>query len=88
TNFTKIEPTCLPHQRPGSNDCGVWVAKWMIECPFNSNYGGITVATATRMKLALYLCHSSNNVLLQSLLSKSAQYWDDMHKQRKVLVDV
>ncbi|CAJ2637292.1 unnamed protein product [Trifolium pratense] len=88
TNFTKIEPTCLPHQRPRSNDCGVWVAKWMIECPFSSNYESITVVTATRLKLALYLCHSSNNKLLQSLLAKSAQYWADMEKKRKALVKV
>ncbi|CAJ2657268.1 unnamed protein product [Trifolium pratense] len=46
------------------------------------------VNTATRMKLALYLCHSSNNMLLQSLLANAAKYWDDMHKKRKALVDI
>ncbi|WJX17982.1 hypothetical protein P8452_07830 [Trifolium repens] len=88
TNFTIVQPSRLPQQRPGSNDCGLWVSKWMIECPFSSNYENITVVTATRLKLALYLCHSSNNVLLKPLLTKAARYWSDMERKRKALVNV
>ncbi|WJX85206.1 hypothetical protein P8452_67698 [Trifolium repens] len=88
TNFPILQPSRLPHQRPGSNDCGVWVSKWMIECPFSSNYENITVVTATRLKLALYLCHSSNNVMLKQLLTKAAHYWSDMERKRKALVNV
>ncbi|WJX28013.1 hypothetical protein P8452_16781 [Trifolium repens] len=88
TNFTIVQPSRLPQQRPGLNDCGLWVSKWMIECPFSSNYENITVVTATRLKLALYLCHSSNNVLLKPLLTKAARYWSDMERKRKALVNV
>ncbi|KAK2417630.1 hypothetical protein P8452_05748 [Trifolium repens] len=88
TNFSIVQPSRLPQQRPGSNDCGLWVSKWMIECPFSSNYENVTVVTATRLKLALYLCHSSNNVLLKPLLTKAAQYWSDMERKRKALVNV
>ncbi|KAK2369734.1 ubiquitin-specific protease ESD4 [Trifolium repens] len=71
TNFTIVQPSRFPHQRPGS-----------------SNYENITVVTATRLKLALYLCHSSNNVLLKPLLTKAARYWSDMERKRKALVNV
>jgi hypothetical protein len=29
------------------NDCGDWVAKWMIECAFNSHYDSETVSEIT-----------------------------------------
>ncbi|WJX87132.1 hypothetical protein P8452_69355 [Trifolium repens] len=48
---TKVPPTVAT----GSNDCGVWVAKWMIKCSFRNDYENITVVTTTKMKLALYL---------------------------------
>ncbi|GAU51757.1 hypothetical protein TSUD_291170 [Trifolium subterraneum] len=71
-----------------SNDCGVWVANWMIETPFMNDYENNTVVTATKMKLALYLCQSTNNVLLNELVSKAANYWDVQQKKRKALVKV
>jgi hypothetical protein len=46
------------------------------------------VVTATRMKLALYLCQSSNNTLLNEIVSKSATHWDIEEKKRKALVKV
>ncbi|MCH79722.1 3-isopropylmalate dehydratase large subunit [Trifolium medium] len=70
------------------NDCGVWVAKWMIECAYNNAYENVTVVTATRMKLALFICHSANNVSLNELVSKAAKHWDVQHKKRKALVKV
>ncbi|KAK2359073.1 hypothetical protein QL285_096193 [Trifolium repens] len=88
TNFSPVQPRGLPRQRHGSNDCGVWVAKWMIECPYQNDYENITVVTATRMKLALFICHSSNNMLRNELVSKAARNWDDQHKRRRALVKV
>ncbi|GAU19009.1 hypothetical protein TSUD_193470 [Trifolium subterraneum] len=89
TNFCIVQPRCLPTQRHGSNDCGVWVAKWMIECPLKNDYENVTVVTATRMKLALYICQSKNNVLLDDLVSKAAKNWDvQKKKKRKALVKV
>ncbi|KAK2363635.1 ubiquitin-specific protease ESD4 [Trifolium repens] len=88
TNFSTVQPRGIPHQRHGSNDCGVWVAKWMIECPYMNDYENVTVVTATRMKLALFICHSSNNMLRKELVSKAARNWDDQHKRRRALVKV
>ncbi|KAI5410806.1 hypothetical protein KIW84_056080 [Lathyrus oleraceus] len=70
------------------NDYGVWVAKWMIECLFRSDYEVIIVVTPTRMKLTLYLLQSSNNVLLKEILSKASSYWDVLEKKRKALVKI
>ncbi|KAK2362550.1 hypothetical protein QL285_087607 [Trifolium repens] len=88
TNFSTVQPMGIPHQRHGSNDCEVWVAKWMIECPYMNDYENVTVVTATRMKLALFICHSSNNMLRKELVSKAARNWDDQHKRRRALVKV
>lgn len=94
------------------NDCGVRVAKWMIECPYMNEYENVAVSltnvhyicyyfspilifllifqvvTATRMKLALFICQSANNVLRNQLMTKAANHWDAQHKKRKVLVKV
>ncbi|KAK2389132.1 ubiquitin-specific protease ESD4 [Trifolium repens] len=88
TKFPIIEPEGLPQQRHGSNDCGDWVAKWMIECAFNSHYDSETVVTATRMKLVIFLCQSCNNLLVNELVSKAAHYWDVQKKMRKALIKV
>ncbi|KAL5100011.1 hypothetical protein RYX36_004338, partial [Vicia faba] len=44
------------------------------------------VVTPTRMKLALYLVQSSNNILLNEVVSNFAKYWDIQEKRRKALV--
>ncbi|PNX58803.1 3-isopropylmalate dehydratase large subunit, partial [Trifolium pratense] len=71
-----------------SNDCGVWVAKWMIECGYMNDYENVAVVTATRMKLALFICLSANNVLKNELVSNATKNWDDQHKKRRALVKV
>ncbi|KEH36757.1 Ulp1 protease family, carboxy-terminal domain protein [Medicago truncatula] len=89
SNFCLISPRAIPTQRTGSNDCGVWVAKWMIECPFNSEYQKTNVVTASRMKLALHLVNSDNNTLFNYVvLPKAADYWKVQEKNRKALVKV
>jgi hypothetical protein len=55
---------------------------------FLTLYKYMQVVTATRMKLALYLCQSSNNTLLNELVSKAATHWDIEQKKRKALVKV
>ncbi|XP_058777130.1 uncharacterized protein LOC131651486 [Vicia villosa] len=80
------DPTSLKQQLAGSNDCGVWVCKWMIECPFQTLFEETNVMTSTRMKLALFLLHSGNNILLREILTKSAAYWKKQEDLRKKLV--
>ncbi|KAL5098651.1 hypothetical protein RYX36_002978 [Vicia faba] len=46
------------------------------------------VVTPTRMKLALYLFQSSNNVLLNEIVFKTAKYWDIHEKRRKAMVKI
>ena len=38
----------------------------------------IRVVTSARIKLALFLVHSGNNVLLDEVLSKSVTYWENI----------
>ncbi|XLT12874.1 hypothetical protein HN51_058564 [Arachis hypogaea] len=42
SEFRVVEPSDLPQQRKGSNDCGIWVAQWMKECRWTDDFG-ITV---------------------------------------------
>ncbi|WJX13671.1 hypothetical protein P8452_04040 [Trifolium repens] len=64
-----------------SNDYGVWVSKWMIKGALRSNYENIIVVTATKMKLAFYLCQASNNVLYNKVLVKATNYWSFSSKE-------
>ncbi|GAU10560.1 hypothetical protein TSUD_419540 [Trifolium subterraneum] len=68
------------------NDCGVWISKWMIECPLRSEYGYITVNTATRMKLVIHLVKAANNELYNDVLAKAAKNWTVEEKKRNKLV--
>ena len=46
------------------------------------------VVIPTMMKLAFYLVQSSNNVLMNEVTPKAANYWDVREKKRKALVKV
>ncbi|XLR53451.1 hypothetical protein S83_004123, partial [Arachis hypogaea] len=39
SKFRIVEPSDLPQQRKGSNDCGIWVAQWMKECGWTDDFG-------------------------------------------------
>ncbi|KAI5443174.1 hypothetical protein KIW84_012004 [Lathyrus oleraceus] len=51
-------------------------------------YVGQEVVTPVRMKLAFYLLQSSNNILLNEVVSKESNYWDVRENKRKALVKV
>ncbi|WJX61257.1 hypothetical protein P8452_46368 [Trifolium repens] len=86
SSFSVYTPRHVQQQRPLSNDCGVWICKWMIECPFRSDYGHITVNTATRMKLALLLVRSANNVIKDKVIAKAVKHWEFEKQKRECLV--
>ncbi|KAK7281748.1 hypothetical protein RIF29_09996 [Crotalaria pallida] len=66
-----------------SNDCGVWVAKWMIECGHKDGYDKIVVGSETRLRVAIDLIlHRFNNVK-DLVIQKASQYWQDLHKTNK-----
>ncbi|CAJ2635878.1 unnamed protein product [Trifolium pratense] len=88
STFSLYQPRHIQQQRPGSNDCGVWVSKWMIECPLRSEYGYVTVNTATRMKLAIHLVKAANNELYDEVLAKAAESWRAEEERRKNLVKI
>ncbi|KAL5076552.1 hypothetical protein RYX36_015536 [Vicia faba] len=48
----------------------------------------LEVVIPTRMKLALYLVQSSNNVLFNEVVSKATKYWDIQENRRKALVKI
>ncbi|XLR53444.1 hypothetical protein S83_004116, partial [Arachis hypogaea] len=61
SKFRIVEPSDLPQQRKGSNDCGIWVAQWMKECGWTDDFG-ITVSDSDRMMLAIDLVSKEFNM--------------------------
>ncbi|XLR07846.1 hypothetical protein S83_035784, partial [Arachis hypogaea] len=61
SEFRVVEPSDLPQQRKGSNDCGIWVAQWMKECGWTDDFG-ITVYDSDRMRLAIDLVSKEFNL--------------------------
>ncbi|KAK2416601.1 ubiquitin-specific protease ESD4 [Trifolium repens] len=86
SSFAVYIPRHVQQQRPLSNDCGVWICKWMIECPFKSDYGHLTVNTATRMKMALLLVRSANNIIKDEVVAKAIKHWEFERQKRDCLV--
>ncbi|KAJ1427951.1 Ulp1 protease family, C-terminal catalytic domain [Sesbania bispinosa] len=53
------------------NDCGVQVAKWMIECISNDNYQSIGVNGESRMRLALELVINRHNQIRKVVMKNA-----------------
>ncbi|GAU51314.1 hypothetical protein TSUD_412740 [Trifolium subterraneum] len=81
SNFAVHQPKYIDQQRSESNDSGVWVSKWMIECSYRIDWPNVRANTASRMRLAINLVKSGNNVLKEDVLAKADQNWKDVAKK-------
>ncbi|XLS47345.1 hypothetical protein HN51_021703 [Arachis hypogaea] len=73
SKFRIVEPSDLPQQRKGSNDCGIWVAQWMKECGWTDDFG-ITVSDSDRMMLAIDLVSKEFNMKKSEVMDKAHAY--------------
>ncbi|KAJ1378002.1 hypothetical protein SESBI_48305 [Sesbania bispinosa] len=75
-------PSDIGRQAVGSNDCGVWVCKWMSDCSLKDDYN-IKVDKETRMRLAIDLIIKPYNLKKEEVVSVAVKDWHKMHKERK-----
>ncbi|KAJ1400924.1 Ulp1 protease family, C-terminal catalytic domain [Sesbania bispinosa] len=82
TEFPLLIPSDIGRQAAGSNDCGVWVSKWMTNCSLNDDYN-IKVDRETRMRLAIDLIIKPYNLKKEEVVSLAVNDWNKMHEDRK-----
>ncbi|KAJ1376267.1 Ulp1 protease family, C-terminal catalytic domain [Sesbania bispinosa] len=72
--FTLEVPQNIGRQAEESNDCGVWVCKWMTDCNWTTNYN-IKVDKGSRFKLAVNLVNKEHNVKNKEILQLATNHW-------------
>ncbi|XLR02583.1 hypothetical protein S83_068781 [Arachis hypogaea] len=77
SEFRVVEPSDLPQQRKGSNDCGIWIAQWMKECGWTDDFG-ITVYDSDRMRLAIDLVSKEFNLKKSEVMDKARAYMKEI----------
>ncbi|KAJ1430727.1 hypothetical protein SESBI_07556 [Sesbania bispinosa] len=82
TEFPLQIPSDIGRQAAGSNDCGVWVCKWISDCSLKDDYN-IKVDRETRMRLAIDLIIKPYNLKKEEVVSVVVKDWHKMHKERK-----
>ncbi|KAJ1377212.1 Ulp1 protease family, C-terminal catalytic domain [Sesbania bispinosa] len=82
TEFPLVIPMDIGKQAAGSNDCGVWVCKWMTDCHLSNNYN-IKVDRETRMRLAIDLVIKPYNMKKEEVVSEATAAWKKCHDDRK-----
>ncbi|KAL4365091.1 hypothetical protein AHAS_Ahas07G0071400 [Arachis hypogaea] len=75
STYEILEPE-IGQQAYGSNDCGVWVAQWMIQSHLWSNYDLPVVNEHTRMRLAIDIVLGRHNPYRAEIGRKAVEYWD------------
>ncbi|RHN58403.1 putative Ulp1 peptidase [Medicago truncatula] len=71
SEFSLVTPNNLGMQATNSNDCGIWVIKWMIEK--GTNEYQIYVDEGTRLRIALDLILDPSNLLNETTLAVAKQ---------------
>ncbi|TKY68410.1 Ulp1 protease family, carboxy-terminal domain protein [Spatholobus suberectus] len=82
SDFALVVPDDIGQQLPDLNDCGIWVAKWMMERGWSEDYK-IKVDNETRMKLALELVLSSHNTQKNEVIKLAAGNWKNLEEKKK-----
>ncbi|TKY52868.1 Ulp1 protease family, carboxy-terminal domain protein [Spatholobus suberectus] len=85
SEYTLVVPDDIGSQPTASNDCGIWVAKWMMDCDWSDDYN-IHVDNETRMKLALDLVLCSSNINKDQVIKLAAANWKLLEEKKKRLV--
>ncbi|MED6121229.1 hypothetical protein PIB30_028057 [Stylosanthes scabra] len=60
---------------PQQNDCGVWVAKWMVREAFWRNFGVVAVNRHTHMEMAIDLVMNEHNKIAHNVTVEALAYW-------------
>ncbi|MED6160352.1 hypothetical protein PIB30_050705 [Stylosanthes scabra] len=71
----KIELPEVPQQHRESNDCGVWMAEWMMREAMWYNHGVEVVGAETRMKLATDLVLKPHKKMAKDIVEKAFAHW-------------
>ncbi|KAJ1421254.1 Ulp1 protease family, C-terminal catalytic domain [Sesbania bispinosa] len=71
SEFPLILPDELSKNLTSFNDCGVQVAKWMMECISHDNYQSIVVNAESRIRLALDLVLNRNNQIRKVVMKNA-----------------
>ncbi|KAJ1380627.1 Ulp1 protease family, C-terminal catalytic domain [Sesbania bispinosa] len=82
TEFPLVIPTDIGKHAAESNDCGIWVCKWMIDYTLTYNYN-IKVDRVSRMRLAIDLLIKPYNIKKDQVVSVATQAWKELHKDKK-----
>ncbi|KAJ1428335.1 Papain-like cysteine peptidase superfamily [Sesbania bispinosa] len=82
TEFPLVIPTDIGKQAAESNDCGVWVCKWMTDYTLTDNYN-IKVDRVSCMRLAIDLLIKPYNIKKDQVVSVATQAWKELHKDKK-----
>ncbi|TKY65826.1 Ulp1 protease family, carboxy-terminal domain protein [Spatholobus suberectus] len=85
SEFLLVVPNDIGEQLLDSNDCGIWVAKWMIDPALSNDYK-IHVDNGTRMKIALDLVLGSHNTNRDEIIKLAATNWKNLEAKKKRLV--
>ncbi|QHN92085.1 Ulp1 protease family, carboxy-terminal domain protein [Arachis hypogaea] len=59
-----------------NNDCGVWVAEWMIQYDLWASYDLQVINEHTRMTIAVDLVMGEHNPISEEVQQKAVQFWD------------
>ncbi|KAJ1430365.1 Ulp1 protease family, C-terminal catalytic domain [Sesbania bispinosa] len=68
------------------NDCGVWVARWMVECGWTDDYNTILVNNTTRMRTAIELVLNPYNEIKEAVQDRAVKYLKSNEEYRRSLV--
>ncbi|KAJ1378722.1 hypothetical protein SESBI_47542 [Sesbania bispinosa] len=82
TEFPLEIPMDVGTQVVGSNDCVVWVCKWMTDCTLSDNYN-IKVDRGSRMRLAIDLVTKPYNIKKDTVVSEACAIWKKLQDERK-----
>ncbi|RYQ81813.1 uncharacterized protein LOC107624248 isoform X1 [Arachis ipaensis] len=72
----RIQEPQISQQAADSNDCGVWVAEWMIQYDLWASYDLQVINEHTRMTIAVDLVMGEHNPISEEVQQKAVQFWD------------
>ncbi|KAJ1380625.1 Ulp1 protease family, C-terminal catalytic domain [Sesbania bispinosa] len=87
-DFDLIEPEGLKKHLTSYNDCGVQVAKWMMECISNHNYQSIGVNAQSRIRLVLDLVLDRHNHMRNETVRKAHEKFKDFNEDSDICDDI
>ncbi|KAJ1392527.1 Ulp1 protease family, C-terminal catalytic domain [Sesbania bispinosa] len=82
TEFPLLIPSDIRRHAAESNDCGVWVCKWMTDCTLTDNYN-IKVDRESRMRLAIDLLIKPYNIKKDQVVNEATKAWKELLEEKR-----